>query len=451
MMGHVLNLVYGGTTVNLYNTGSSYTNLMGYGMRGGGESLTVEEAVSVQFHHAGDDASNTAIRAALAGIVAAAREASEWQKSRGRSGTQVFLKIQPGGSGDTYRSEVVLIDHSIDPQWIYGQWSAHVLDVTFRLVRRNFWELDSLTTLVNGTQVYNHDDGGASHDNYVQVDAVSAAGQLPAPIFLQIENHHNDADEITHVWVGHGTWLDAASFDHILEGEDADYNVGGALATGCATCSNGNYLGATWAADAETLLYRWDDLTKAYLDEALAKRVRILVRFHSAPGAVTFRAAITFPSGATTVELQSTGTVLADATELVYDLGELDLPPWLERETGNWQAVSLALYGQITGGTTVNLDFVHPQPIDGGGRYYRPAIYGVEYGEWMIDDPDTGHCYRKYSSGYKAGSYVPAGEPLYVWPGRVNRYYFLWRDVGGAAIAKTALITIKYRPRRQTL
>jgi len=460
MAAHILKLVYGSTTVNLYD-GNDYTYLMGYELRGGGPGLTVTEQIRLQIHYAGDDAVNAAIRAKLQGIVAAAREALEWQESRGRRGTQTFLKIQAGGAGDTtYRSEVARIDHNISGDWLYGQWSQHVLDVVLTVTRRNFWEADSLTELslsngsgsgTGGIGIYNHDDGGVNHDNYVKVASTGATGSLPAPVKLSLHNTYNDADELTHLWVGQGTWNQPEDFDHIIEGEDSDFNVGGAADVADGGCSGGFYSPATWAVGTETLLYRWDDLSELYLGYAKAKRYRILARFFNAPGLVTVRAAITYPPVAVpTVELQTTGPTLLDAANLLYDLGELDIPPWLERLTSDWHGLALCLYGQIAGGTTVNLDFLHIQPVD-SGRYYRPAAEGVEFGEYLIDDPDTGHIYVQDASGDRTGFFVPAGDALMLWPGRINRYYFLGRDAGGSDIARTATIQMWFRPRRQTL
>lgn len=449
MGAHVLNLV-GSVTANLYG-GNDYTYLMGYEMRGGGPARNVTEQIKIQLHYAGDDSANTALRGKLADIVKVAAAAAEWQESRGRRGVQTFLEIQPGADGDTYRSEIVALEHNIAPDWIYGQWAAHVLDVVLTITRRNYWEDGDLVTLnAGGTTVYNHDDAGAGHDNYVAVAAASALGSLPAPVLVDFENTYNDPHEYTELWSGHGTWADVTNLAHILEGEDAAYVVGGAIATPDAGCSGGNYRQAVWAVGTETLLYRFDDLTRAYMNESMAKRFRLLVRFQAAPGAVTFRAALTFPAGTTTLELQTTGIVLADATNLLYDLGELDLPPWLERATSDWQAMSLCLYGQIAGGTSVNLDFIHLQPID-EGRHYRFLSGGIEYHEKLYDDPDTGHVYWQGTTTYKAGRVVATGDPLLLWPGRDQRYYFLWRDSGGADIAAQGLVLLKYRPRRQTL
>ena len=127
----------------------------------------------------------------------------------------------------------------------------------------------------------------------------------------------------------------------------------------------------------------------------------------------------------------------------------VQIPPWLTNETDLYP-IQLAIYGRLTGGGTVSLDFVQLTPLDS----YRMLVaqgYNTAYQATLVDDGITPSLYTDYSSG-KVGNYIGHGEPVHVLPGYDQRLYFLVEnDVGTVDIARTHTARVWYRPRLLTV
>jgi len=457
-MGNVLKIV-GANTINLYDGPIWLYRYTPRAPETG--AVTVTEPLTLRI--TGD--TTDAIRASLNSIEKAIQDAVLYRLTEGEKGTRTFIKFQPGAAGDTYRSELLNGPTNLWEQALGWRWAARSLYIDIQWTRglRNppagAWEADTAVALTltngggsspDGLTLYNHDDAGAGHDNYAAIADSAIVGVLPAPAKIRAYNSYNNANEVTHLWIGHGAFMDVTNWPHILEGESAAYVIGAAAPSPDASCSGGYYQRATWASSDETLLYRWD-LATSQVGYAKGKRFRPLARFTGTVPAAYVRLAVTYPSGSSTVELQTTDVVLLSAGTLLYDLGEIDLPPWLQRESSDWQGVSLSLYGRKASGGAIDLDFVHPMPAD-HLRLYRPVSgKGIEYLEELKDDPDTGAVYIEDASSDKAAFYSVSGSPIMLYPGLAQRLYLLARDAGGSAIVRTFIVQAWYRPRRLTL
>jgi len=371
-------------------------------------------------------------------------------------GERVFIEYRAASSGDTYRSELLHARLSPDAETASEGWIA---DAAMRFAvawrRRFYWEgaetelaLDNGSTgskTTGGVTVYNHDDAGSGHDNWVDIDGDDVEGILPAPTEIQLLNSYNDTRRTSAVWLAANVFAAPGSFQHILEAEDVDYVAGSASPSASSTCSGGYRQAATWTSDSETRLFEWN-LDAAFLANAKGNRFRVLARITSASSGVRLRLKVRFSSLTVVYEAPE---MAVDSNEL-QDLGAVQLPPWLLNET-DLAAVQLAIYGRLTGGGTVSLDFIQLTPLDS----YRPLVprgYGASYGTTLVDDGITPSLYVDWGGAGRVGHYVGHGQPVQVWPGRDQRVYVLVRnDIGNMEIDRTHVVRVWYRPRLATV
>ena len=275
----------------------------------------------------------------------------------------------------------------------------------------------------------------AGHVNYVDVLANDIDGVLPVPAIVEVQNSGAGAYNF---FIGHNVFEAPASLNHILE----------AVGTGDGDCSGATYH-AISLTGSEAKLDAW------YLypaDNWAGGWFQVVARFRTAP-----------PAG-TRVRLRagygSTGTplIIANApwkelgTDLIQELGAIRLPPW-KASAYSTPAVVLALYGYNTAGSgTLELDFLQTTPTD-SYRAYRPGQTGVYIDNLhlLIDDGVEEEVYHLSAGGIPYGDYVPYGDKIVLWPGRVNRLYFLLTEESTAPIDHQATVWVRYRQRRATL
>jgi hypothetical protein len=389
------------------------------------------------------------------GIEELFKQAEEHQR-RG-VGSRVWVEYRPGSSGDTYRSEILY--GKVEPVGETGRaanWADVAIQARVIWRRRFYWE-GSLTELAltngggsgtGGRTIYNHDDGGTGHDNYVAIDGDDVEGVLPAPIRLELSNTYNVSERDYWLYVNLNAFSYPGSLDHILEAEDAAYTLGSTVASGVS--SNGEYETLSWGTDNETLLVRWA-LSTSLLSACAGNYFRLLARFTGNPTAgIKITPKITFPTGTPITVVGESQEATLNTREL-QDLGALQIPPWLVGET-SLMGLDLCLYGRNEGGGSLNLDFVQLTALDGWRRLV-PRGYGAPYGYRVVDDGlegnlriDTG------GSSARAGYYIGYGRQIHVWPGRDQRIHVLAANDGGdSEIARTHSVRAYYRPRKLTV
>lgn len=374
-------------------------------------------------------------------------------------GDRVFVEYRAASSGTVYRSELLHARMEPDPETASEGWIA---DAAMRFViawrRRFYWEgtetelaLDNGSTVskaTGGVTIYNHDDAGSGHDNWVDIDGDDVDGVLPTPLEIQLYNSYNDSTRTASVWIGHNVFATPSSFQHILEGEDADYIAGGAAATAGATHSGGYTQAATWSGDSETLLFEWT-LDSTFLSYAKGNRFRLLARITTSPADAWLHARIRIASLTTLKQLPETLSTLTINSQM-HDFGVLQIPPWLLNEDDLY-SIQLSLYGRKTGGSTVALDFLQLTPLD-SYRTLVPRGYNAAYGTTIVDDGITPALYVDWASSGKVGHYVGHGDPVHARPGFDQRLYVLaTNEYGNIDVARTHSVRVWYRPRLLTI
>jgi len=375
-----------------------------------------------------------------------------------QKGARVYVEYRAADSGSVYRSELLHARMEPDRETASEGW---IDDSAMRFViawqRRFYWEgpeaelaLDNGSTgskQTGGVTIYNHDDAGSGHDNWVDIDGDDVAGDIPAPLRIQMQNTYNDTSRSYRVRIASNVFANPSSLAHILEGEDADSVAGSAAATANSDSSGGYYQTASWSGSSEAKAYSWD-LAAAYLANCKGYRFRILGRVHSATSGLRMRikvlfAGLTVVAESPEVDISSSG---------VQDFGVIQLPPWLPGETDLYE-ISLALYGRrADGGTvTVSLDFIQVTALD-GYRAHNPVGYGFAYTTTFIDDGIERKIYVNWGGSGKVGFYPQRDGYIHAWPGQDQRLYFLVSNsVSLVDIVRTHSVRVYYRPRRLTI
>jgi hypothetical protein len=125
------------------------------------------------------------------------------------------------------------------------------------------------------------------------------------------------------------------------------------------------------------------------------------------------------------------------------------LPPWKVEAGEDPGSLSLQLVVQAdaTGAHQLGMDYVFLLPLE-YWRIYREGPPHVA-GCIVNDNPYTGTV-----KGYGGlWTHSIEGPGLWVWPGKLQRYYFLIEGVsaGGSPIVTQSTVRMYYRPRKQAL
>jgi hypothetical protein len=465
----ILRITDGTTTINLTGGTSSFylaesyapgtpelsvIEAMAQAVRDGGEVMAVTRRNVVETVVLAVVASAfSTVQTALRGLEILLQQAQHRQ-STGK-GDAVYVEYRAADSGDVYRSELLYGRLETEAEMTSAAWiAASAVRCVVMWQRRYYWEgprteLALQNTSVGskatgGVTIYNHSDSTAGHDNWVDVAAGDVGGVLPSPAEMSLYNSYNSATRTSRAYMANNVFSSPATFEHILEGEAADYAAGSAAATANADSSNGYYQAATWASSPTTRAFEWA-LSSTFLGRARGARFRMSARVVSASTGVRMTARVLLASLTTVAETPE--VTLASG---LNDLGIIQLPPWLTGQTGLYE-LSLALYGRLTGGATINLDYVQLTPLD-GYRMLVPRGYGAAYQTTIVDDGITRALYVTWGASGKSGHYVGHGSPLSVFPTVAQRLYFLFTNTsGGADIARTHTVRAYYRPRLLTV
>jgi hypothetical protein len=368
---------------------------------------------------------------------------------------QVYCEIQVEAGDPWYRTPV----HSGTLQWTEGvfgwQWQGKALVIEIEQERAPYWEASTEIEVplangngsgVGGCIIYNHDDGDAGHDNYVDIGNGVIVGDMPAPCRIELVNSTNVAERSYTYWIGQNIWSNPTSFSHILEAEAAT----GSTTVTESSCSGGAYKNCTWSDEGEAVLLSWT-LSSALLQAVAGNYVRVLCRFSTPPifNNVFFKLRIKFNLSPIwqSPEMQ----ILAERE--LQELASMQLPPLLMASPSVHPLTLELIARQSSSGAHSNqIDYLQLTPLD-GWRVLEPKGYGLAYNARLADDGMTKELWTDgWASGGRSGHYLGYGEPVRLWPRRVQRLYILHdTDVDRATITRTTTVRIYYRPRRSTL
>jgi hypothetical protein len=249
------------------------------------------------------------------------------------------------------------------------------------------------------------------------------------PIYLSVNNNLVPGDPITH-------WL---------EGENA-YN---GTVTASADCSNGAYKALSWTGTAEEELIWWQ-VDRAVLGLGGGRYYRPLMRFFPAPTAGDVWLKLRIQSGTMPV-WEGPWQRLSPGVEL-QELSSLRLPPYLAGETHLLPLYLMVLGRRSAGGSTsLGVDYLHLAPLDGWRKLVTRG-WGMGADAVLEDDGFQDCVYLNESGEYKT-DYLVYGEPPRLYPGRLQRLYYLMmnRDTLAAEPGRGFRLRLYYRPRRRMI
>jgi hypothetical protein len=374
-----------------------------------------------------------------------------WQAEH--AGAPVYVERQWETSGTWWRSEIVDGYCALGPNAFDTEIGNQKVTVIATYTRMNYWEgAETQVSLTNGNgtdntsglTVYNHDDSGTGHDNYVEITAAKVTGDLPAACRLEITNS-TAGRALTNLYLGH-SWQDT-TFTPVLEGESAS----GGTNTASASYSGGYYTTKAWSGSGETDLLTWS-ISAAQMAAAKGRYLLPLLVCKSLPsGSVYFRWKL-FSDGLTVWRGKQFIDSSAPSWGDVVPGPALRLSPWPITHDSLY-AHSLVLTGQISGGSTFDLDYLMLMPLD-GYRYFELSYDFITSTRRLVDDGLKGETYADNGSGSsKLANLITRGERIKLMPNKLQRLYFLRQTatITPMNIADTATVKLWYRPRRLTL
>jgi hypothetical protein len=411
----------------------------------------VEDQFTVEFL---DTPSNN--RALLNTINSLFAQARNYETSQ--SGARVYLEFDPGKTGTYWRS---LINNGLIE--LEDDTIGWQLDVGLRLIihvtREPFWEgaltqiplsNTSETDNISGLTVTNSYDTTA--ENFVDIDNADVIGDLPAPIKIELEHSKSGADAAKNIYLFHNVYSNPATFDHILEGEDA---TGGTVTDSGTdtTSSDDKYTTLAWATTTEALIAEWS-LSSALMSAAAGGRFAVLARWRGI-----------FPYSDMWIRLKLltannnamwTGELkLVNSTSELAFLDVMRLGPAL---TGlaNIKAIKLRMYGyrNQSGTHSLPLDYLQLSPISGnaGMKQFVSIDDGVAYQEKLVHDDVEKQLYRVDTSDKLIPEFSDYNGPILLVPNIDQRIYVNSVDKDNEAkVDQTWKVKLWYRPRRSSL
>jgi len=439
-MAHALSITDGTTTFSLSTTNCMLVQYTPVEPQG--DESTVVETIEILLTGATVAAMRTAM-SSLQTLLSAAGHRQKWG-----IGAVVYLQFQPDGDASVWRSEVrdARLEYSEDTLRAWGQ---AMLPASLIVERSAIWE-GALTQLpltngngtanTSGLTIRNHDDSTAGNDNYVEIAALSVAGSLPSPLMVELTNTTGAAVQYEQILMANNAFSDPANLTHVLQAETVVVSGSGTVQSDAA-CSNGQY---TTFAFTNSSAQQYT-LSQTLLRDTMGYEFHLIVRFKSINSAAYVRPTILDSTGAYTlwvgdeVELPLISPALAD-------LRVIPLPP------GGYTTLAaglrLRLDWRSSTTTTVDTDFLALFPAN----TYRCLSVRASCSNngKIVEDPINKRAWIDNASG-EIGAVTPRGLPLTVWPGVLQRVYFLWYQSSMAAtITQTFTVKLWYRPRRRS-
>jgi len=142
--------------------------------------------------------------------------------TRGIRGTRAQLQVKSDNAAASSYKSIFYAEFTEDAgREILGAAikEHYIRGLQMTLYCEPYWHPASTTNLVNVVTVYNHDDGGVNHDNFVDIAAANIAGDVPAKTRVLIDGA--DSDNLKWIMMARRSQGTPSNFDHWWEAEDA--------------------------------------------------------------------------------------------------------------------------------------------------------------------------------------------------------------------------------------
>ena len=368
-----------------------------------------------------------------------------YERQLGGRGARVYASYKPVAADTAWRSEILegRLTWSEDPALRRLKDTNPTVKVGFIWRRRYYWEgaeteiqlsNSALGYATGGRTIYNHDDSGTGHDNWVQPNPAQLTGILPAGARVHLINNTGAARTWRRIWVA----LNAAyPYTHILEAES---RLSGGTVNSSGAASNGQYLQIVLAGSSITL--DWT-LSSAILDAGIGRFLRLLAVINYISGGAVGVVRPSLRDAGNLNTLWQGDTVSLPAAAGILDLGAVPIPPG-GRASNTAGALILRLTIEGTG--TWQMDFLQLTPTNGlaivEGLAAVPngaavVLNSIEQQNYVLDAGNNQYPYIAVS-----------GRPIEIAPAIEQRLIVLAETTGGVVIADTLSVRLWIRPRR---
>jgi len=421
-------------TTTYYTLSGDGSTILGctYAPTNGGVAETVAETGTVVLE--GSESAIRAVEDGVESILGIVRQREQM------FAPYFYVEYRPSGSGTVYRSK--LVDGKVlrdeNPARRRVESSTNAVELTVVWERENFWEetteseiylsSNTQTERTGGVTVYNNDNATSSQ-NWAQAAANRVTGQVEAPIRLRLANASGADRDFSEFYFCNNVWSDPANLNPFLLGASA---VGGATVSWTGSIAH--------TTDA----YIWN-LSNTVLTKTQGRYFRILVAFTAMAGVgINVQASVGNWDGVFFTEIENSGEIYAGSGKtLLLMTRPLPIAPGGYNLTSDWAALKLSFRSSASG--SAGVDFVQMMPAD-NFRFIRQNGYATANGESVEDDGILGGTYHYNASGRKVALMTPYGQPIKVWPGRVNRLHFLEYETSFVA-GRQMTMQAWYRPR----
>lgn len=367
-----------------------------------------------------------------------------YERQLGGRGARVYASYRPVATDTAWRSEILegRLAWSDNPALRRLKDTNPTVKVGFTWRRRYYWEgaeteiqlsNSALSYATGGRTIYNHDDSGTGHDNWVQPNPAQLTGILPAGARIHLINNTGAARTWRRIWVA----LNATNiYTHILEGES---RLAGGTIMSSAAASNGQYLQI--ALSSSSLSFDWT-IAAAIPTAALGRYLRLLAVFNDANAV----------SGVVRPSLRDAGNLSTlwqgDAVSLppvpgILDLGAIPMPPG-GRALTTPGALTLRLAFEGTG--VWGVDFLQLTPTN--GLAIVDGLAAVPNNGAVVLNSIEQQAYVLDASSNQSPYVAVSGRPIEIAPAIDQRLIVLAETASGVAIADTLSVRLWIRPRR---
>jgi hypothetical protein len=409
----------------------------------GGESIPAYENVTEVLVGAFKDSTT------IDNVIDSARQVENWlrramERQRTGVGSRLYLQIKIDSvDTDWWRSEILggSLEYDEDLMRALGE---KVAPFTLRLERRFYWEgpevsldMTSDATAVAASEVtlYNDADDNVSGCNWLEIAAAELEdGTIPSPAVITVAQEEAAGANIVNMYIANNVFNDPGNFDPYLLASEA----GGM----------GNW---PWALTGWTTCQEWD-LPDALLADCAGYFMRVL--FTGVIGALGQDTWARASIMSTSYDNLWAGDAVAitDYNSGVWDLGALPIPP--SGYSTGYKNLTLAIQVISTGAGSITPDFIQLMPTTS----YR--FISSRYSTWisalndtLVDDGVDGRVYHyDLSETAENPIFMARGDPIHLWPNRLQRLYFLYYGQTWSAVAGNEMgVSIDWRPRRLTI
>lgn len=421
-------------TTTYYTLSGDGSTILGctYAPMNGGDSESVAETVLVVL-----EGTETAVRAVEDGVESIL---SLVRQREVMFAPYFYVEYRPSASGTVYRSKLLAgkVLRSENPARRRVESSTNAVELTVVWERENFWDdtteqeiylsSNTQTERTGGVTVYNNDNAG-SNQNWGQAAANRVTGQVEAPVRLRLANASGADRFFTDFYLCNNVWSDPANLDAFFLGSEA---------AGGATFSWTGAVGHT--TDAWVF-----PLSSTFLGKTQGRYFQVLVAFSgSVSSNIYLKASVGLWISPIYTAIEETNEFYNQyGTQLVAMNRALPMGPGGYGVINNNLALKLSVRAAASGSATV--DFVHVMPADNYRSVHQNG-YSLANGEALEDNGVDGGVYS-ILSGSRWPVMTPYGEPITVWPGRVNRLHFLLNESAGFVAGRQMTMQAWYRPR----